>query len=518
MRRLLLLTLALAACRDPATLVGTAVLVSVDSAEVVADQLRYEGSVDGGLVFEPVVRPPEPGGPALGPTTTVRILLRDSLAGQQLELDVFGLRNGADVAMGHGHIQIDRGFERLLAVTLGVPRCEGCVTSEGRCATVPSTGACGTNGVTCLTCDSLVADACVDGACACGGGPACTATVGADRCEAGECRCGSGPSCGAGQECIAQTCQCTPTSCVGGCCLGNQCVMTQTPSTCGMGGRACSDCGATACNGGQCVTSACNASNCATGCCIGATCVTAPTDLACGRGGAACESCGSGACDGGVCTGGCSAATCPNGCCLGGVCQPGTTQAACGSGGSTCSACTTSCSNKQCVDPCGPSNCAGCCSSGTCRPGTTTSLCGAGGQACTACGSGSTCSADGGVCVAVSTCTRTTCPAGCCDGNTCRPSTLTTCGRAGSACSSCVGSLVADTCLATGSCGCGSSAACVTGQHCVAGGCVCDSTSCAGCCNGKTCETGTGKQTCGADGGVCAKCTGGTQCVARSCQ
>lgn len=517
MKRLLPLLLTLTACRDPATLVGTAVLVSVDSAELVVDQLRYEGSIDGGFIFEPVSRPPEPGGPALGPTTTVRILLKDSLGGQQLELDVIGLREGAQVAVGHGHVQIDRGFERLLAVPLSVPRCEGCVTSEGRCATVPSTGACGTNGVTCTACDPLLADACVNGACACGSGPACSATVGADRCEGGQCRCGSGPACGAGQECIAQTCQCTPTSCVGGCCLGDQCVMTQTATTCGTGGRACSDCGATACNGGQCGASACNPTSCPGGCCIGATCVTATTNLACGSGGAACESCGAGSCDAGACAGGCNAATCPNGCCLAGACQTGTTAAACGTGGVACATCATTCSNKACVDPCGPSNCAGCCASGVCRTGNTTSLCGAGGRSCTSCGSGSTCSTDGGVCVATSTCNATTCPTGCCSGDTCLQPTTTTCGLGGRACSSCLTPLT-NTCGATGQCVCGTALACPTGEKCVGGRCQCDPLTCAGCCDGDTCRPGNQKSRCGLGGVACVNCPQAQQCSAGTCQ
>lgn len=515
MKRLLLLTLALTACRDPATLVGTAVLVSVDSAEVRVDQLRYEATVDGGLVFDPVLRPAQPGGPVLGPTTTVRILLNDALAGQQLEVDVFGLESGADVAVGHGHVQIERGFERLLAVTLGASQCEGCVTAQGRCQTVRSVGACGASGGVCVSCDPLLADACVNGACACGSAPACSQALGADRCEGGQCKCGSSAACGAGQECLAQTCQCTPASCPGGCCLGNQCVTTQSPTTCGMGGRACADCGATACNGGQCVTSSCNATTCPTGCCIGATCVIAPTDFACGRSGAACESCGSGTCDGGACSGGCSAATCPNGCCLGGVCQAGTSQTACGSGGATCSACTTSCSNKQCVDPCGPSNCTGCCSSGVCRSGTSSTACGVGGQSCASCGAGSSCSADGGVCITTSSCNASTCPNGCCDGTTCRSSTATTCGTAGRSCTSCV-TTRSNSCDPSGQCGCGSGSVCDVGLRCVGGTCTCDPATCAGCCDGTTCRSGTQKSKCGRDGGVCMSCSG--SCTAGACQ
>ena len=238
MKRLLLLTLAFASCRDPATLVGTAALVSVDSSEVAVDQLRFEASLDGGALFEPVLRPPNPGGPVLGPTTTVRILLKDDLAGQSLAIDVFGLSGGAAVGEGRGRLTVERGFERLVAIKLEATRCDGCRDAQGACVTTRNITACGPVGGVCAACDGLNADTCANGRCACGSGPACSAALGADRCEGGECKCGSGAACSAGQECLAQTCQCTPSSCPGGCCLGNQCVTTQSPSTCGMGGRA----------------------------------------------------------------------------------------------------------------------------------------------------------------------------------------------------------------------------------------------------------------------------------------
>src|SRR3984885_10771245 len=47
------------------------------------------------------------------------------------------------------------------------------------------------------------------------------------------------------------------------------------------------------------------------------------------------------------------------------------------------------------------------------------------------------------------------------------------------------------TCM-TGSCG--------IGQHCDGGACVCDPTSCSGCCAGSTCQSGSSTSSCGHDG------------------
>ncbi|MBM4783069.1 MAG: hypothetical protein GQE15_35770 [Archangiaceae bacterium] len=516
MKRLLLFMLALAACRDPATLVGTAALVSVDSSEVAVDQLRFEATIDGGALFEPVLRPPTEGGPVLGPTTTVRILLRDELAGQQLAVTVFGLSKGAAAGEGRGRLVVERGFERLVAVKLEATQCSGCRDGAGACVAMPSVSACGPVGGACVACDTQLADACTNGGCACGSGSACSLALGADHCEGGQCKCGSGPSCGAGQECVAQTCQCTPSSCRGGCCLGNQCVTMQSPSTCGMGGRACADCGATACNGGVCVTSTCNATTCPNGCCIGAMCVTAQSSLSCGRSGAACESCGAGQCDGGSCTGSCDATSCPTGCCQGGTCMSGTSALACGTGGVACSTCSTTCANQACIDPCGPANCVGCCLSGVCQAGTSATACGVGGRSCASCSAGSTCSADGGVCVSTASCNATNCATGCCDGDTCRMSTTSTCGTGGRACTSCLTPLT-NTCGATGQCVCGVGLACSAGEKCVGGACQCDPLTCAGCCDGNTCRPGNQKSRCGVGGVACVNCPMAQQCTAGSC-
>lgn len=524
MRRSFLITLVMLSCRDPATLVGTALLVSVDSSDVAVEQLRYSAWVlDGGTVLEPTLRPPLPG-PTLAPNTTVRVLLKDELDGLEVEVHVDGLAGGAVAGDGHGRVKIDRGFERLVAIRLAPPmsQCTGCVGPSDDCVTTPTVAACGANGSACVACDAVMADRCSPaGTCACGTGSPCSASLGADRCENGQCKCGSNPACSAGQECLAQTCQCTPSSCAGGCCQGSTCVTTPSSSACGTGGRACLDCGGTACTAGQCAVSACNATNCPSGCCIGASCVTAQTDLACGTGGMACASCGAGTCDGGACSGGCSPATCPNGCCQAGVCMPGTGGAACGSGGTACNVCPGACSNQRCQTTCGPSNCPqGCCQAGTCRTGDTSAACGTGGAACVTCGAGTRCvqgATDGGVCVVTAACNAMSCANGCCDGTTCRsPGGETACGLGGVACANCLTRLT-DRCLANGSCGCGTTGACLMGQVCDGGVCQCDPATCDGCCDGAACRTGTARTKCGIDGGVCVSC-GNLQCRMGVCQ
>lgn len=518
MKAPLLLLLLLAACRDPATLSGTALLVTTDSSDVEVDQLRFEGFiVDGGALFGPTARPERPDG-RLPATTTVRVLVRDELAGQSAQVVVTGFLRDTAVAAGEGRVTVERGVERGVVVKLGVSGCADCqgCCADGVCVSPPSAAACGAGGAACVACDAQLADRCSGaGQCACGAGPSCRLSLGADRCANGRCQCGQGPSCEPGQECLAQTCQCTPSSCAG-CCLGNRCITAPSSSACGTGGRACLDCGGSTCAAGQCAMSACNAATCPTGCCIGATCVTAQTAIACGAGGQACASCGAGSCDGGVCLGSCDPSSCPSGCCAGGQCVAGTSASACGRGGGACVSCSGACTNQRCETPCGPASCpTGCCQGGVCQPGTSASACGAAGSACQACGAGSACQA--GQCVVASACSSVSCLRGCCDGTTCRLSTSTTCGLQGTACASCA-TTIADRCNANGDCVCGLGSACLPGQACRGGQCVCDPSTCGGCCDGAICQPGTAKNRCGFDGGVCANCTGSRSCVNAVCQ
>ena len=87
-----------------------------------------------------------------------------------------------------------------------------------------------------------------------------------------------------------------------------------------------------------------------------------------------------------------------------------------------------------------------------------------------------------------------------CGTGTCTPSCS---GKACGATDGCGG-----TCM-TGTCG--------GGQHCDGGACVCDPTSCAGCCSGSTCLGGSSSSACGKGGSICASCSGGGGCSGGLC-
>ncbi len=116
-----------------------------------------------------------------------------------------------------------------------------------------------------------------------------------------------------------------------------------------------------------------------------------------------------------------------------------------------------------------------------------------------ACALGQSCVAGNCECDALS------CPSGCCSGAACTSRTLGSCAPAGMACVAC-DTAKADRCSSVGECRCGGTAACISGQRCVNGGCVCDQTSClTGCCVGTTC-TEFAPASCGATGANCAMC------------
>jgi hypothetical protein len=192
----------------------------------------------------------------------------------------------------------------------------------------------------------------------------------------------------------------------------------------------------------------------------------------------------------------------------------------------------TACALENCLD--------GCCDGSSCTHGNEWPTCGAAGAACVACdpattnlcdGAGNcTCGATGGACapgelcvgsdaagMCVSAiCDATSCPNGCCDGSTCSAPTGATCGSGGGPCASC-DSTLADRCTAVGTCGCGTGAACVPGQRCVADACVCDATSCPnGCCAGTDCVDGLSNDACGTGGAACQSCVPDT-CAGGAC-
>jgi hypothetical protein len=118
------------------------------------------------------------------------------------------------------------------------------------------------------------------------------------------------------------------------------------------------------------------------------------------------------------------------------------------------------------------------------------------------------------------------CPDGCCMGGVCTTRTFNTCGSGGVACTTCSSStanscaaegycacgpgpacdpLLADRCV-SGQCRCGGGSQCGFGQQCVQGTCVCNSSSCGGCCSNNVCYPGTARDRCGASGAICRKC------------
>jgi hypothetical protein len=151
------------------------------------------------------------------------------------------------------------------------------------------------------------------------------------------------------------------------------------------------------------------------------------------------------------------------------------------------------------VVSCGPSTCpTGCCYGETCQQTSATYACGSGGAKCVDCGrTGGTCS--GGKCVGG--CNATTCSSGCCDGATCvSPVTDTRCGGGGSTCESCLAkglicagskcaecSFDAPGCADTKYCDVGTCVACPAGRRNCDGKGQCE---CEGTCSGTSC-TGT---------------------------
>jgi hypothetical protein len=224
--------------------------------------------------------------------------------------------------------------------------------------------------------------------------------------------------------------------------------------------------------------------------------------------------------DGGVLTRICYAAVCPTGCCTSeGLCIAPSTSAACGYAGVGCTACPagSSCEGGACVTmvaDCGPSNCAGCCEGPSlCARGTDAIACGQGGEQCSRClGPGETtgrCSPQaggGGQC------------------GFCYMDCYGCCGSHGTATIYCSRGLFQSECGFNGE----DCQACAAGQQCAptattGGACVtanpaCNSTNCAGCCQGDICAVGDQDVACGASAANCVNCaTYQTTCMKGVC-
>ncbi|MBI5511709.1 MAG: hypothetical protein HY903_23380 [Deltaproteobacteria bacterium] len=108
------------------------------------------------------------------------------------------------------------------------------------------------------------------------------------------------------------------------------------------------------------------------------------------------------------------------------------------------------------------------------------------------------------VCTSNLSCDAQRCTTGCCSGADCVAATFDACGVEARGCAPC-DPIRADDCIG-GECTCGEAAACLPGQHCVLGACVCDPTSCAnGCCADNRCQLRS-VDACAPAGDACAPC------------
>lgn len=520
-------------CKSATQLKGTSLFVTVNFDEAMGiSQLKVDVVGNKGAIAPAHLLPDAPK-PGLTSGQTVRLLLSNALAGTTVTVRVEGIDAATSLALGEASAVVRLGYEVDVAVQL---------SKLGECGPTRPCGA----GQTCV--DTLCvcnAASCPSGCCqgtqcldrslaACAAaGAACQScdSVSANRCSAtGTCSCGDGPACSGGQRCVGGLCVCDSTSCPAGCCQGTSC-QTRGLSNCGINGASCVGCdssvadncgadgtcrcGATptcgqgqTCTQGTCTGGSCNGSNCPAGCCVNGAC-QARTLSSCGAGGSSCTTCeptradactvtgvcvcGNGpgcavgqGCDAGTC--GCDATSCPTGCCEGNLCRTASLTT-CGAQGGACRAC-----DSLKADTCD--------ATGACR-----------------CGTGAPCQ-DGQRCASgLCQCDAAGCPSGCCGSSGCTIPSFTACGMAGNACQMCNATL-ADNCT-NGACTCGTGAACVTGQRCVLGSCVCDATSCpTGCCDAqKLCAPGDQKPKCGGGGNLCVACMQSKKCdaVTRMC-
>lgn len=344
--------------------------------------------------------------------------------------------------------------------------CTGCCGPT--CRTTHEFPVCGVDGGTCVTCDPVRSDQCLDGACSCTGNLECAP----------------------GQECSDGSCSCTARSCPASCCDDNQC-QDRDETACGVAGTSC-----VACNSER-------ANSC-----------SADGECLCGAG-PACEE--GQRCVGDFCV--CDSFSCPAGCCRGGLCET-FSAVTCSPAGTTCRPCdvqrSDGCFEGECLCGAGPacdeglhcfggtclcdgSSCLGCCRDEECLLVWSREECGSGGGLCEECNETETCT--GGSCTG---CDIVTCPEGCCSGSTCRVQSLVSCGNDGEPCVAC-DLLEADNCT-DGECHCGDGPPCGDGQHCVLGSCICDDLSCPfGCCSGEICRN-LSTTTCAPIGSECQAC------------
>lgn len=164
---------------------------------------------------------------------------------------------------------------------------------------------------------------------------------------------------------------------------------------------------------------------------------------------------------------------------------------------------------------CGPGTWGGCCElDGGRAPGDQATSCGFLGSVCQRCPSGQTC--EGGRCSGCLSCGD-----GCCVDGLCNARSVAQCGTGGELCTDCTNRVGADNCNASGQCVCGTGTTpCEAGQKCAQGVCVCDSTSCSGCCDtsGKCLPNTLGA--CASGGAACRVCdsTQADTCTGGECR
>jgi hypothetical protein len=227
---------------------GTSLLIEIDPSTVPGvEQFHIVGRDGDTLVFGPTVRPEVAAG-ALEGKQTLRVLLRDELAGEMLTVRVDGLIRGQSNGFGEAQVTIVADREVPVPVSLqpAPPACAACAGCCDRQQCIAgSVAACGAGGVGCFKCDPITADRCSPtGRCACGLGPACVQLLVADRCVDGQCQCGTtGKACDPGQVCDKGLCRCTAQSCDTGCCQNDKCMPGDVSTACGEGGSTCNACG-----------------------------------------------------------------------------------------------------------------------------------------------------------------------------------------------------------------------------------------------------------------------------------
>jgi hypothetical protein len=392
--------------------------------------------------------------------------------------------------------------------------CNGGVCSACRVgASCPPAGnACHTGKVT--ACSAAGVASCTDQGAAAAAGTSCAASGGASGVCDGA---GSCAACSVGSQCNpgGNVCQVGVQACASGpACTGATSV--REGQTCGDG---------EICHGGACI--ACDAASCAAGCCDSSGCVTTgQSTLECGTGGTACATCQATnkclqaiACVSGVCAGS-NPVTCssPAQCKTAGTCNPGTGTCvypnatdgtACNADGNACTAPDTCVGGACTAGPmvsCVPED--GCHLPGTCAP--TTGMCSASPPAPSTTACFTAVHATGALCDGLGNCQAVTCANGFVnDQGTCK---VPNC--AGAACGGPDG--------AGGLCTGANGICSQPGQHCNdAGQCVCDGTSCTGCCttDGQCIVAVSPTDACGSNGSACQTCNiRDHACYAGSCK